>query len=205
MAETCGAEPLYGVVSDLRRSSVVTTGGNFARPPLAVTPTAPAVVQGSKSYMDVSMSANKTSSSAKSERNPEGEAGEGAAEGQEEISNKPPGGSAGRASTGRSSALRVSVSKTPTASGLAPAVLQSLGGRSGAKCRVSGVGGGEVDVVTMLAAAVLVMAVGGPNSMSLRVEGKQSPLDEADTGTLGGEGNVGGGAGGGESGGVGGD
>lgn len=66
-------------------------------------------------------------------------------------------------------------------------------------------GGGEVDVVTMLAAAVLVMAVGGPNSMSLRVEGKQSPLDDADTGTLGGEGNVGGGAGGGESGGVGGD
>lgn len=150
-------------------------------------PTAPVVVQGSKSYMDVSMSANRTSSSAKSERNPEGEEEEE----EEEMSMAPPGGSVGKASIGRSSAQRVSASKTPGASGLAPMVLQSLGGpvgagESGAKWEGwgSGVGAGEVVTVVVLAAAVLVMAVEGPNSMSLRAEGKPS-LDEAGTGTLG--------------------
>lgn len=49
---------------------------------------------------------------------------------------------------------------------------------------VSSEGAGEVVTVVVLAAAVLVMAVGGPNSMSLSVVGKLS-LDEAGTGTLG--------------------
>lgn len=95
MAETWGAGPLYGDASDLRRSSAVTTGDSLVRPLPAVTPTAPVVVQGSKSYMDVSMSANRTSSSAKSERNPEGEEEEGGNEGEEEMSTRPPGGSVG--------------------------------------------------------------------------------------------------------------
>lgn len=205
--------PLYGDASDLRRSSAVTTGDSLVRPPPAVTPTAPAVVQGSKSYMDVSMSANRTSSSAKSERNPEGEEEEV----EEEMSTRPPGGSVGRVSIGRSSEQRASASKTPAASGFAPMVLQSLGGPVGAGVRgakwegwVSGVGAGEVVTVVVLAAAVLVMAVGGPNSMSLRAEGKPL-LDEAGTGTLGdawlrrAEGNGGGCARGGDRGGVGGD
>lgn len=183
--------PLYGDASDLRRSSAVTTGDSLARPPPAVTPTAPAVVQGSKSYIDVSMSANRTSSSAKSERNPEGEEEEEGDEGEEEMSTKPTGGSVGRVSIGRSSAQRPSASKTPATSGLAPKDLQSLGrpvgvGERGAKWEgwVSAVGAGEVVTVVVLAAAVLVMAVGGPNSMSLRAEGKPL-LDEASTGTLG--------------------
>lgn len=156
-----------------------------------VTPTAPDVVQGSKSYMDVSMSANRTSSSAKSERNPEGDEEEEGEEGEAEMSTRPPGGSVGRASIGRSSVQRPSASKTPTASGLAPMVLLSLGrpvgvGERGVKREgwVSGVGAGEVVTVVVIAAAVLVMAVGGPNSMSLRAEGKPS-MDEAGTGTLG--------------------
>lgn len=103
------------------------------------------------------------------------------------------------------------------ASGLAPMDLQSLGrpvdvGEMGAKCEgwMSGVGAGEVVTVIVLAAAVLVMAVEGPNSMSLRVEGNTS-LDEAGTGTLedawlrSAEGSGGGCAGGGDRGGVGGD
>lgn len=217
MAETWGAGPLYGDASDLRRSSAVTTGDSLARPPPAVTPTAPAVVQGSKSYMDVSMSANRTSSSAKSERNPEGEEEDEGEEGEEEMSTRPPGGSMGRVSIGRRSVQRLSASKTPAASGLAPMVLQSLGGPVGAGERgakwegwVSGVGAGEVVTVVVLAAAVLVMAVGGPNSMSLRAEGKPS-LDGAGTGTLedtwlrSAEGSGGGCAGGGDRGGVGGD
>lgn len=217
MAETWGAGPLYGDASDLRRSSAVTTGDSLARPPPDVTPTAPAVVQGSKSYMDVSMSANRTSSSAKSERNPEGEEEDEGEEGGEEMSTRPPGGSMGRVSMGRRSVQRLSASKTPAASGLAPMVLQSLGGPvgagdSGAKWEgwVSGVGAGEVVTVVVLAAAVLVMAVGGPNSMSLRAEGKPS-LDGPGTGTLedtwlrSAEGSGGGCAGGGDRGGVGGD
>lgn len=212
--------PLYGEASDLRRSSAVTIGDSLARPPPAVMPTAPAVVQGSKSYMDVSMSANRTSSSAKSERNPEGEEEEGEEEGEEEMSARLPGGSVGsvgKVSSGRSSAQRPSASKTPAASGLAPMALQSLGGPMDVGDRaakwegwVSGVGVGEVVTVVVLAAAVLVMAVGGPNSMSLRAEAKPS-LDEAGTGTLGdtwprsADGNGGGCAGGGDRGGVGGD
>lgn len=147
-------------------------------------------MQGSKSYIDVSISANRTSSSAKSERNPEGEEEEEGEEGEEEMSAKPTGGSVGRVSIGRSSAQRLSASKTPAASALAPADLQSLGRPVGARGRdamwegwVSGVGAGEVVAVVVLAAAVLDMAVGGPNSMSLGAEGK--PLDEASTGTLG--------------------
>lgn len=215
MAETWGAGPLYGDARDLRRSSAVTTGDSLARPPPAVTPTAPAVVQGSKSYMDVSISANRTSSSAKSDRKPEGE--EEGEEGEEEMSARPPGGSVGKVSIGRSSAQRPSASKTQAASVLAPMVRQSLArpvgiGEVGPKWEgwVSGVGAGEVVMVVVIAAAVLVMAVGGPNSMSLRAEGKAS-LDEAGTGTLGdawlrsAEGNGGGCAGGGDRGGVGGD
>lgn len=181
---------MYGDVSDLRRSSAVTIGDSLARPPPAVTPTAPAVIQGSKSYIDVSISANRTSSSAKSERNPEGEEEEEGEEGEEEMSAKPTGGSVGRVSIGRSSAQRLSASKTPATSALAPKDLQSLGRPVGVRGRgakwegwVSGVGAGEVVTVVVLAAAVLVMAVGGPNSMSLGAEGKL--LDEASTGTLG--------------------
>lgn len=179
------------------------------RPPPAVTPAAPAVVQGSKSYMDVSMSANRTSSSAKSERNPEGEEEEGGNEGEEELSTRPLGGSVGRVSIGRSSTQRLSASKTPAASGLD---LQSLSEPVGVMWEgcVSGMGAGEVVTVVVLAAAVLAMAVGGSSSMSLRAEGKLS-LDEAGTGTLEGawlrsaRGNGEGCAGGGDRGGVGGD
>lgn len=206
--------PLYGEASDLRRSSAVTTEDSLAKPPPAVMPTAPPVVQGSKSYMDVSMSANRTSSSAKSERNPEGE--DEGEEREEEMSTRPPGGSVGRGSIVRVSAQRASASNMPADSGLAPVALQSLGGPVGVKegdvkCggRGSVVGAGEV-VTVILAAAVLVMAVGGPNSMSLRVDGKSS-LDVAGTGTLrdtwlrSAEGNGGGCTGGGDRGGVGGD
>lgn len=204
--------PLYGDANDLSRSSAVTTCGSLARPPPAVMPTAPAVVQGSKSYMDVSISANRTSSSAKSERNPEGEEEEG---GEEAMSARPPGGSVGRVSIDRSSAQRPSTRKTPAASGLAPMVLQSLGepvgdGERGAKSGgwVVGVGAGEVVMVVVLAAAVLVMAVGGPNSMSFSVEGKSS-LDKTGTGTLWDawlrSADRGGCAGGGDRGGVGGE
>lgn len=209
--------PLYGEDRDLRRSSAVTTGDSLARPPPAVMPTAPPVVQGSKSYMDVSMSAKRTSSSAKSERNPEGEEEEEGGEGEEEMSTRPPGGSVGRVSIDRRSAQRASASNMPATSGLALMALQSLGrpvgaGEWGAKWEgwVSGVGAGEVVTVIVLAAAVLVMAVGGPNSMSLKVDGKSS-LDVGGTGTLGdawlrsAEGNGGGGTGGGDKGGVGGD
>lgn len=75
---------------------------------------------------------------------------------------------------------------------------------------MSGVGAEEVVTVVVLAAAVLVMAVGRLNSMSLRVEVKPS-IDEAGTGTLGeawlriAEGNRRGCTGGGDRGGVGGD
>lgn len=137
------------------------------------------------------MSANRTSSSAKSDRNPEGEEEEEGDEGEEEMSTRPPGGSVGRVSIGRRSVQRPSARKIPAASGLAPMVLQSLEGPVAAVERgarwegwVGGVGAGEVVTVIVLAAAVLVMAVGGPNSMSLREEGKQS-LDEAGTGSLG--------------------
>lgn len=163
------------------------------------------------------MSAKRTSSSAKSERNPEGEEEEEGEEGEEEMSTRLPGGSVGRVSIDRRSAQRASASNMPAASGLAPTALQSLGGPVGAGERganwegwVSGVGAGEVVTVIVLAAAVLVMAVGGPNSMSLRVDGKSS-LDVGGTGTLGdtwlksAEGNGGGGTGGGDKGGVGGD
>lgn len=78
--------PLYGDASDLRRSSADTTGDSLVRPLPAATPTVPAVVHGSKSYIDVSMSANRTSSSAKSERNPEGEEEEGGKVGEEVMS-----------------------------------------------------------------------------------------------------------------------
>lgn len=184
MAETWGAGPLYGDARDLRRSSAVTTGDSLASPPPAVTPTAPAVVQGSKSYMDVSMSANRTSSSAKSERNPDGEEEE-VEDGEEVMSTRPPRGNADRVSIGRSSTLRPSASKTPAASSLAPVGLQSLDRPVGAGAGVAkGWGGGrgawEVVTVVVLAAAVLVMAAGGPNSMSLKLK-----LDEAGTGTLG--------------------
>lgn len=103
------------------------------------------------------MSAKSTSSRARSERNPEGE--EDGEEGEEEASITPAGAS----------------------SGLAPADLQSLGGPvaggggEGAfswEDWVSGVGAEEVVAVVQLAAAVLVMAVGGPTSMSLRAEEK---------------------------------
>lgn len=171
----------------------MTSGVSLVRPPpaAAAAPTAPAVVQGSKSYMDVSMSANRTSSRAKSERNPEGEEEDGE-EGADELSIKPPGGSAGRASIIRTSAQRLSANEMPAASGLTGEDLQSLGGPVGDggggavkwEDWVSGVGAEEVVVVVQLAAAVLVMAVGGPTSMSLRAEGK--PLDEAGGGTLGG-------------------
>lgn len=206
MAETWGAGPLYGAPNDLSRSSAVTTGDTLARPPvLAVPPPAPpAVVQGSKSYMDVSMSANRTSSNAKSERKGEGEEEDGGQEGEEETSTRPPGGTAGRVSIGRSSAQRPSTRKTAAASGLAPVVLQSLGEPVGVGGRgwVVGVGAGEVVMVVVLAAAVLVMAVGGPNSMSLREEEKTG------TGTEGAwlrGAEMGGCTGGGDSGGVGGD
>lgn len=134
------------------------------------------------------MSANRTSSSAKSERKPEGEEEELGEEGEEEMSTRPPGGSVGRVSIGRSSAQRPSTSKTPSASGLAPTVLQSLAGPMGVGDRatkrgVSGIGVGEVVTVVVLAAAVLVMAVEGPNSMSLKLEVKQS-LDETGKGIL---------------------
>lgn len=84
------------------------------------------------------MSANRTSSSAKSERNPEGEEEEEGETREEEMSTKPPGCSVGRPSIGRRSAQRPSASKTPAASGLAPTDLQSLGrpvgvGERGAK------------------------------------------------------------------------
>lgn len=178
---------MYGDAKDLRRSSAVTTGDSLARLPPAVTPAAPAVTQGSKSYIDVSMSANNTSSSAKSERNPEGEEEEEGEEGEEEMSTKPAGAGdrAVRVSIGRSSMLRLSASKTPAASGFAPEALQSLVGPG--VIGGSGVGAGEVVTVVELAAAVLVMAVGGPNSMSLRAEGKPL-LDETGTGTRGGAG-----------------
>lgn len=74
---------------------------------------------------------------------------------------------------------------------------------------MSGVGAGEVVMVIVLAAAVLVMAEEGPNSMSLRAEGKLL-LDEAGMRTLGGawlrsaNGNCEPRAGGGDRGGVGG-
>lgn len=151
----------------------MTSGVSLVRPP----PTAaPAVVQGSKSYMDVSMSANRTSSRARSERNPEGE--EDGEEGEEEVSIMPAG----------ASIIRISA-----ASGLAPVGLQSLGGPVGGgggegvvnwEDWVSGVGAEEVVAVVQLAAAVLVMAVGGPTSMSLRAEEKL--LNEAGRGALGG-------------------
>lgn len=168
----------------------MTSGVSLVRLPPAAVPTAPAVVQGSKSYMDVSMSANRTSSRAKSERNPEGE--DDGEEGEEDVSIKPPGGSAGGASIIRISAQRLSAKETPAASGLAPAGLQSLGrpvGDGGGRAVkwedwVSGVGAEEVVAVVQLAAAVLVMAVGGPTSMSLRAEEKL--LNEAGGGTLGG-------------------
>lgn len=168
----------------------MTSGVSLVRPPPAAAPTAPAVVQGSKSYMDVSMSANRTSSRAKSERKPEGE--EDGEEGEEELSIKPPGGSAGGASIIRISAQRLSASETPAASALAPVGLQSLGrpvDEGGGRAVnwedwVSGVGAEEVVAVVQLAAAVLVMAVGGPTSMSLRAGGKL--LNEAAGGTLGG-------------------
>lgn len=119
--------PLYGEASDLRRSSAVTTGESLVRLPPAVKPMDPAVVHGSKSYMDVSMSANRTSSSAKSERNPEGEEEEPGDKGEDEMSIRPPGGSTGRVSMDRSSAQRASASNMPGGSDLAPMVLQSLG------------------------------------------------------------------------------
>lgn len=182
---------LYGDASDFRRSSAVTSGVSLVRPPPppAAAPTAPAVVQGSKSYMDVSMSANRTSSRAKSERKGEEEDGE---EGVEEPSIKPPGGSAGRASIIRISAQRLSANETPADSGLAPVDRQSLGGPVGDGEQravrwedwASGVRAEEVVAVVQLDAAVLVMAVGGPTSMSLRAEGKL--LDEACGGALGG-------------------
>lgn len=64
--------------SVFRRSSAVTMDVSLEAPPTATpTPTppppppaAPEVVQGSKSYMDVSMSAKRMSSSARSVRNP---------------------------------------------------------------------------------------------------------------------------------------
>lgn len=59
-------------------------------------PVAPAAVQASKSYMDVSMSANRTSSSAKSERNPEDE--EGGTEWEGAASTKPQGVAVGTTS-----------------------------------------------------------------------------------------------------------
>lgn len=182
---------LYGDASDFKRSSAATSGVSFVRPPPAAAPTVPAVVQGSKSYMDVSMSANRTSSRAKSERNPEGEEEDGE-EGAGELSIKPPGGNAGRASIILISAQRLSANETTADSGLAPVDLQSLGmpvgdgeGRA-VKWEdwASGVRAEEVVAVVQLDAAVLVMAVGGPTSMSLRAEGK--PLDEACGGTLGG-------------------
>lgn len=119
--------PLYGDARDFRRSSAETTGDSLVRLAPAVMPTAPAVVQGSKSYIDVSISANRTSSRAKSERKPEGDKEEEGEEGGEEMSTKPPGSSVGRASIIRSSAQRLSASKTPATSGLAPMDLQSLG------------------------------------------------------------------------------
>lgn len=163
---------------------------SLVRPPPAAAPTAPAVVQGSKSYMDVSMSANRTSSRAKSERNPEGD--EDGEEGEEELSIRPPGGSTGGASIIRISAQRFSASERPVASGLAPVGLQSLGrpvgdgGERAVKWEdwVGGVGAEEVVAVVQLAAAVLVMAVGGPTSMSPRAEEKL--LNGAGGGTLGG-------------------
>lgn len=180
---------LYGDASDFRRSSAVTSGVSLVWPPPAAAPTAPPVVQGSKSYMDVSMSANRTSSRAKSERNPEGEEEDGE-EGVEEPSIKPPGGSAGRASIIRISAQRLSANETPADSGLAPVDLQSLVGPVGDGEQravkwedwASGVRAEEVVTVVQLDAAVLVMAVGGPTSMSLRAEGKL--LDEACGGAL---------------------
>lgn len=156
----------------------MTSGVSLVRPPPAAAPTAPAVVQGSKSYMDVSMSANRTSSRAKSERKPEGEEdGEEAGEG---LSIKPPRGSTGGASIIRISAQRLSASETPAASGLTTVGLQSLGrpvGDGGGRAVkwedwVSGVRAEEVVAVVQLAAAVLVMAVGGPTSISLRAEEK---------------------------------
>lgn len=168
----------------------MTSGVSLVRPPPAAAPaTAPAVVQGSKSYMDVSMSAKRTSSRAKSERNPEG--GEDGEEGEEELSIKPAGGSAGGASIIRVSAQRLSAGETPAASGLAPVGLQSLGrppGDGGGRAIkwedwLSGVGAEEVVAVVQFAAAVLVMAVGGPTSMSLRALEKL--LNEAGGGTLG--------------------
>lgn len=53
--------------SVLRRSSAVTTGDSLEAPPAA------AEVQGSKSYMEVSMSAKRMSSNARSVRNPDEE------------------------------------------------------------------------------------------------------------------------------------
>lgn len=169
----------------------MTSGVSLVRPPPAATPTAPAVVQGSKSYMEVSMSANRTSSRAKSDRNPEGE--EDGEEGEEDPSIRPAGGSTSGASIIRISAQRLSASKAPAASGLAPVGLLSLGrpvGDGGGRAVkweawVSGVGAEEVVAVIQLAAAVLVMAVGGPSSMSPRAEEKL--LNEvAGGGTLGG-------------------
>lgn len=151
------------------------------------------------------MSAKRTSSSAKSEKNPEGEEEEAGEEGEEEMSTRLAGG---RASIDRRSAQRGSASEMPAASGFAPVALQAVGwpvgvGEGGSKGEgwESGVWRGEVVVVIVLAASVLVMAVGGSNSMSLMVDGK-SLVDMGDTGTLG---HGGGGTGGGDKGGVGGD
>lgn len=99
----------------------------MARPAAVAAPVAPVAVQVSKSYMDVSMSANRTSSSAKSERNPEDEEGEAEWEGA--VSAKPEGVTAGTTSICRNSAWRLSTRKTAAAaSGLTPMVLKSLTG-----------------------------------------------------------------------------
>lgn len=125
------------------RSSAVTTGDNLESPPPDAALTPPAVVQGSKSYMDVSISANRTSSKAKSERKPEGDEEE-----DKGGSAKPPGGTEGKESINRSSAC-----KTLAASSL---------GRVSLGC---GEGAGEVETVEVLAAVVRVGA--GSSSMSL--------------------------------------
>lgn len=92
------------------RSSAVTMGAILVIPPPdgaraalpVVEDAVVVVVQGSKSYIDVSISANKTSSKAKSERKPD------------DDRPPPPEGSVGKGSSNRSSAC-----KTPATSGFA--------------------------------------------------------------------------------------
>lgn len=124
------------------RSSAVTTGDSLEIPPPVVTEaTLPVVVvvvvQGSKSYIDVSISAKRTSSSARSERKPDGE------EAEEGVSDKLPGGKEGKGSKSRSSAC-----KTLAASDL---------GRESLR---------EVEIVEILAAFVRVGGISSSISLT---------------------------------------